>query len=80
MKTPRDWSGEDLARRLERLGYVITHQTGSHVRCTTNRLGEHHLTIPNHADLKVGTLHNILAEVGQHFDMEIHEILDILKP
>ncbi|MCL4520004.1 MAG: type II toxin-antitoxin system HicA family toxin [Firmicutes bacterium] len=80
MKTPRDWSGQDLARRLERLGYVITRQTGSHVRCTTKRLGEHHLTIPNHADLKVGTLHYILAEVGRHFDMTTDDVLEILKP
>jgi len=79
MKTPRDWSAKDLGRRLEGLGYILTRQTGSHVRYTTNRLGEHHLTIPNHAELKVGTLHDILGEVGRHFDMTIDEILEILR-
>ena len=49
MKLPRDLSGNDLARRLVSLGYAITRQTGSHMRLTTNRGGEHHITIPAHA-------------------------------
>ena len=32
MRLPRDVSGADLARRLERLGYRTTRQTGSHIR------------------------------------------------
>lgn len=72
MKMPRDWSGEDLARQLERLGYTITRQTGSHLRCTTVRNGEHHVTIPRHAALKVGTLHQ------RHFGLETTELLDTL--
>jgi predicted RNA binding protein YcfA (HicA-like mRNA interferase family) len=35
MKLPRDISGADLAKRLLRLGYTITRQTGSHLRLTT---------------------------------------------
>jgi predicted RNA binding protein YcfA (HicA-like mRNA interferase family) len=33
MKLPRDVSGADLAKRLGRLGYEITRQTGSHMIC-----------------------------------------------
>ena len=40
MRLPRDVSGEELARSLERLGYIVTRQTGSHIRLT--REGEHH--------------------------------------
>ena len=35
MKLPRDVSGVDLAKRLGRLGYEVTRQTGSHLRLTT---------------------------------------------
>jgi hypothetical protein len=34
MRLPRDLSGEELIRKLRRLGYEQTRQTGSHVRLT----------------------------------------------
>lgn len=37
MKLPRNLSGADLAKGLERLGYAVTRQQGSHLRLT--RLG-----------------------------------------
>jgi len=46
MKLPRDISGGELAKRLEKYGYRITRQTGSHIRVTTTLQGEHHITIP----------------------------------
>ena len=70
MKLPRDLSGRDLARRLERLGYVITRQTGSHLRLTTQRGGEHHVTIPAHEALRVGTLAAVLDMVAGHIGIE----------
>jgi predicted RNA binding protein YcfA (HicA-like mRNA interferase family) len=45
MKLPREISGEELARRLEKYGYQITRQTGSHMPLTTTLQGEHHITI-----------------------------------
>ena len=66
MKLPRDLSGSDLAKRLNALGYQITRQTGSHLRLTTQENGEHHITIPRHDPLKLGTLAGILADVAQH--------------
>jgi predicted RNA binding protein YcfA (HicA-like mRNA interferase family) len=67
VKLPRDCSGRDLAKRLERLGYHITRQTGSHLRLTTQHHGEHHVTIPAHEALRVGTLAAILDVVAEHF-------------
>ena len=55
MKLPRDLSGEQLAHALGRLGYEVTRQTGSHMRLTTTDPAEHHITIPNHNPLRVGT-------------------------
>lgn len=70
MKLPRDLSGRELARALERLGYSITRQTGSHLRLTTRLDGEHHLTIPDHDNLRVGTLSAILGEVAIRHKLE----------
>ena len=55
MKLPRDVSGDDLAKALRVLGYETTRQTGSHCRLTTSLGGEHHVTIPRHSPLRVGT-------------------------
>jgi predicted RNA binding protein YcfA (HicA-like mRNA interferase family) len=66
MKLPRDISGIELANLLARYGYSVTRQTGSHLRLTTQIGGEHHLTIPVHPSLRVGTLSVILNEVAQH--------------
>ena len=64
MKLPRDVSGEDLAKQLNRLGYNISRQTGSHMRLI--RIGdvEHRVTIPAHGTLKIGTLNSILKDIA----------------
>jgi predicted RNA binding protein YcfA (HicA-like mRNA interferase family) len=78
MKLPRDLSGADLAQALKRLGYSVTRQTGSHMRLTTQQQGEHHVTIPCHDPLRVGTLAAILAEVCAHFGLSREELTDRL--
>ncbi len=74
MKLPRDVSGQDLARRLRRYGYDVTRQVGSHMRLTTQERGEHHVTIPAHDHLRVGTLEYILASVAHHFGLDRVEL------
>ena len=78
MKLPRDVSGTDLAKALRRLGYQITRQTGSHLRLTTHEHGQHHLTIPNHDPIKVGTLPGILGDVARHFEISRDELIQRL--
>jgi predicted RNA binding protein YcfA (HicA-like mRNA interferase family) len=75
VKLPRDLSGSELAKRLERFDYTIDHQTGSHMRLTTECNGEHHITIPNHNPLKVGTLAAILRSVAEHMNLSRDELL-----
>lgn len=76
MKLPRDLSGQDLARALRTFGYEVTRQTGSHLRLTTQVRGEHHITIPAHPALRVGTLASILAEVAAHFETTRDEVVE----
>lgn len=78
MKIPRDLSGADLVKRLGRLGYEITRQSGSHIRLTSRVRGEHHLTIPNHDPLRIGTLAAILKGVAAHHGMTRDELLQRL--
>jgi predicted RNA binding protein YcfA (HicA-like mRNA interferase family) len=75
MKIPRDLSGAELVKRLARLGYATTRQTGSHIRLTSAVQGEHHITLPNHDPLKVGTLAAILASVAAHHGINRDELL-----
>jgi predicted RNA binding protein YcfA (HicA-like mRNA interferase family) len=74
MRLPRDLSGSDLVRILQPFGYVITRHTGSHIRLTTKQHGEHHITIPNHAALRIGTLAAILLDVAQHLGIDRDEL------
>ena len=75
MKLPRDLTGRELARRLARLGYQVDRQTGSPLRLTTLRGGEHHVTIPLHRTLKPGTLNAILRDVAAHHGLEREALL-----
>ena len=77
-RLPRDVSGQDLARRLRIFGYQITRQTGTHMRLTTLQHGEHHVTIPQHDPLRIGTLATILADVAEHFELSREELIEQL--
>ena len=79
MKIPRDISGKIIINRLQKLGYKQTRQSGSHIRLTANIQGkDHHLTIPNHNPIKIGTLNNILKDVALHHNKAKDEIMKIL--
>ncbi len=78
MKLPRNVSGADLTKALRRLGYQTTRQTGSHLRLSTTERGQHHVTIPNHDPVKVGTLSGILADVSAHFQLSREELIQKL--
>jgi len=64
MKLPRDVDSQQLIKSLNKFGYESTRQSGSHIRLSTRQNGQHHITIPNHDPLKIGTLNAILTEVA----------------
>ena len=78
MKLPRDLTGVELSKRLARLGYTVTRQTGSHLRLTSGQHGEHHVTVPRHDPLRVGTLAAILDAVAAHHGLSRDALLDRL--
>ncbi len=48
-------------RALERLGFVVTRQSGSHIVMRRNGQG---CVVPNHKEVKVGTVNGVLRQAG----------------
>jgi predicted RNA binding protein YcfA (HicA-like mRNA interferase family) len=71
LKLPRDISGTELAALLGQYDYESTRQTGSHLRLTSRAKGaEHHVTVPLHSSVKVGTLARIVADVATYLELD----------
>ncbi len=79
MKLPRDLSGRELIKALERVGYAVTRQSGSHIRLTHGDINQHHITIPDHTPLRVGTLSAILTEVAAHLKISRDQLIEKLN-
>jgi len=78
MRIPRDLTGKELIKALGKLGYAVTRQSGSHIRLSTSKNGTHHITIPDHRPIKVGTLAGILGDIAAHHQMTRDELLALL--
>ncbi len=64
MKTPRNLSAQELIKILAKYGYEVIRQKGSHIRLVKHSgNGTHHVTIPNHNPIKLGTLSSIISDV-----------------
>ena len=54
-------SGAEVVRALEALGFVVARQRGSHI---VMRRGATGCVVPNHRELKTGTLVGVLKQAG----------------
>ncbi|MFN2476963.1 MAG: type II toxin-antitoxin system HicA family toxin [Chthoniobacterales bacterium] len=54
-------SGSEAVRALERLGFAVVRQRGSHI---IMRRGASGCVVPNHREIKTGTLAGILRQAG----------------
>ncbi len=54
-------SGVQAVKALERLGFVVARQSGSHIIL---RKGSNGCVVPNHKEIKVGTLAGVLRQAG----------------
>jgi len=75
VKLPRDLSGEQLVKILEKLGYAVVRSSGSHVRMIHPGPPQNGITVPIHKALKAGTLNGILTHVARHLKMDKESIL-----
>lgn len=79
MKLPRNLSGRELASSLRRYGYDVTRQTGSHIRLVSNARGhDHHVTIPDHGALRVGTLSAVISDVAGYLERDKASVIEEL--
>ncbi len=58
-------SGMEVVRALERLGFSVARQRGSHI---VLRRGSAGCVVPNHRELKVGTLSGVLKQAAVSHD------------
>ena len=78
MRIPRDITGQDLIKILKKCDYIVTKQTGSHIRLTSTFNGEHHITVPNHDPLRIGTLDSIIKDLSDHLKIDKSKLLNEL--
>ena len=75
MRVPRDVFASELIKVLERYGYLVIRQTGSHIRLSkTIGDSEHNITVPNHKPIKIGILQSIVKDVCSANGVPISEI------
>ena len=66
------FSGKEVVKALHRIGFIVDHQRGSHIFL-------HHIErnvsviVPNHKEIRKGTLHSILKKAGISFQ-ELKEL------
>jgi predicted RNA binding protein YcfA (HicA-like mRNA interferase family) len=59
-KLPRI-SGSEIVRALQHLGFEVARQRGSHIIMRRDASG---CVVPNHREVKVGTLAGVLRQAG----------------
>ncbi|MGI8894095.1 MAG: type II toxin-antitoxin system HicA family toxin [Casimicrobiaceae bacterium] len=65
-------SGAQAVRALERLGFVVARQRGSHVVLRRGAIG---CVVPNHRELKTGTLVGVLKQAS----VSIEQFIEALR-
>lgn len=61
-------SGKNLCKKLKNVGYLIDHQTGSHIILRNTNSPFRRLTVPNHKEIAKGTLRAIIKQAGLTLD------------
>jgi predicted RNA binding protein YcfA (HicA-like mRNA interferase family) len=73
-------SGNDIVKLLQRLGYQIIRQRGSHIRLRkVTSLGEHNITVSAHKVLAKGTLNDILSRVSLWNNIPKKDLIEKLR-
>jgi predicted RNA binding protein YcfA (HicA-like mRNA interferase family) len=73
-------SGSILCKVLERLGYSVISQKGSHIKLKLIcKKGTHIIIIPNHKAIARGTLNDILNKVCLWVDQSKDELIGLLR-
>jgi len=77
LKSPRKVNAKNLIKFLSLHNYEVSRQKGSHIRLS-KKDGSHHITIPNHDPIKIGTLHSILNDISSNLNIDKEKLLEML--
>lgn len=72
-KLPSDLSGQDFIKALQRIGFVVQRQRGSHIILRRDAPFAR-VSVPNHKTLRLGTLRTLLHEAG----LTVEQLLELL--
>lgn len=72
-KIPTDLSGRALVRALEKVGFVVKRQRGSHIILRRHDPPAR-VVVPDHKALRIGTLRSILNAAG----ITVEDLLKLL--
>jgi predicted RNA binding protein YcfA (HicA-like mRNA interferase family) len=67
-------SGQGLCKALQKIGYSMDHQTGSHIILRNQEPPYRRLTVPNHKEISKGTLRAIIRQAG----LTVEELIDLI--
>ena len=73
-KLPRDVSGDRAVRAFGRAGFVLDHQTGSHMILVHASDPRKRLVVPKHRSLKPGLLLKLIKDS----DLTVERFLELL--
>jgi predicted RNA binding protein YcfA (HicA-like mRNA interferase family) len=59
----KTFSGKQVVKALRRIGFIVDHQTGSHI-FMHNLEKNISVVVPLHKEIKKGTLHNVITKAG----------------
>lgn len=66
-------SGTECIKALEKLGFVVHRQRGSHITLVRED-SANQVTVPNHREIAKGTLRSIIRQVN----LTVDEFIDLL--
>ena len=73
-------SGKRLIKVLDKLGYNIIKQRGSHIKIMKETVaGTHSITIPNHDEIAKGTLNDILNKVSIWNQISKEDLIQMIR-
>jgi predicted RNA binding protein YcfA (HicA-like mRNA interferase family) len=72
-KLPADLSGQELRKVLQRAGFVLVRQRGSHM-ILRREVPKARVIVPNHKTIRPGTLSQILKAAG----LTVEALLELL--
>ena len=73
-KLPRDLSGEEVVKALQKAGFYFKRQKGSHIVLRRDSPFAQ-VVVPDHKSVDTGTLANILDEAG----LSVEEFIKLIK-